>query len=153
MSKNRTADIVRKMAEPVAEELNYELVDVEYVKEGSTWYLRLYIDKPGGITLDDCKAMNDKMDVLLDEQDPIPHAYTFEVCSPGLDRPLKTDRDFEKYKGELVEVNLYRQLNGTKHYEGVLIGRENNIITIENENEIMNFSQDDVSVVRRVIQF
>lgn len=153
MAKSKIADIVRKLAEPVAEELNFDLVDVEYVKEGSTWYLRVYIDKPGGVSLDDCEAMNNKMDPLLDEHDPIPHSYVFEVSSPGLDRPLKTDRDFERCRGELVEVRLYRPLDGKKTFEGTLMGKENNIITIENESGILSFPQEDVALVKRVIQF
>lgn len=120
----KIADTVRSLAEPVIERLNagIELLEAEYVKEGSDWYLRLYIDKQGGITLDDCQLVSEALNDLLDEADVIKGKYLFEVSSPGLDRPLKTDRDFERYQGEDVEVhlmrgptaaNFYREIKGT----------------------------------------
>lgn len=153
MAKSNIVKLVREMAEPIADELGYELVDVEYVKEGQDWHLRIYIDKPGGISIDDCTLMNSKIDPLLDEKDIVSNAYIFEVSSPGLDRPLKTDRDFEKYKGEEVEVNLYKAIDGTKHFEGELIGRQDGLIKIEIDKEEMIFPQESVAVIRRTIKF
>ncbi len=154
MAENKTEKFVRELAEPIARQLDYELVDVEFVKEGSNRFLRIYIDKPDGIMIDDCQRMNDAIEPILDEKDPIPDAYYLEVCSPGLDRPLKTDRDFEKYSGELVEVNLFEALNGEKHYEGELLGRKDGIVEIldENGNKI-SFPKEKISIIRRVIIF
>lgn len=123
----KIADTVRSLAEPVIERLNagIELLEAEYVKEGSDWYLRLYIDKQGGITLDDCQLVSEALNDLLDEADVIKGKYLFEVSSPGLDRPLKTDRDFERYQGEDVEVHLYAPADGGKIFTGKLKGREN----------------------------
>lgn len=162
MAGSKIEKLVTELALPEAEKLGFELVDVEFVKEGSTWFLRIYIDKPGGIMIDDCELMNNAVEPLLDERDPISQAYYLEVCSPGLDRPLKTDRDFEKYKGELVEVNLYKALNGEKHFEGRLIGRENGVVTILEETFNRNgkktgetqleFPVESISIIRRVIE-
>ena len=103
----KIADTVRAIAEPVIEKLNagIELIEVEYVKEGADWYLRLYIDKEGGVTLDDCQLVSEALNDILDETDPVKGKYIFEVSSPGIDRPLKTDRDFERYRGTDVEVH------------------------------------------------
>lgn len=162
MAGSKIERLVTQLALPEAEKLGFELVDVEFVKEGSTWFLRIYIDKPGGIMIDDCELMNDAIEPLLDEADPISQAYYLEVCSPGLDRPLKTDRDFEKYKGELVEVNLYKALNGEKHFEGRLIGRESGVVTILEETfnrtgkktgeTQLEFPVEAISIIRRVIE-
>ena len=103
---------------PIVEEYGFELVDVEYVKEGSNWYLRAFIDKPGGITINDLEGVSRKLSDLLDEEDFISDAYILEVSSPGLGRPLKKDRDFDRSIGEEIEVHLYRSLNGNKQYVG-----------------------------------
>ena len=132
----------------------FELVDVEYVKEGPNWYLRIYIDKPGGITIDDCKIVSEEVSDLLDKEDPIPQRYFLEVSSPGLERPLKKDSDFEKFKGELVEVRLFKAINGKKIYIGELIGLIDNkiVITLDSE-ETIEFEKEKVSLVRRSIIF
>ena len=114
------------------------------------WYLRLYIDKQGGITLDDCQLVSEALNDLLDEADVIKGKYLFEVSSPGLDRPLKTDRDFERYQGEDVEVHLYAPADG-KIFTGKLKGRENGeIVILENGSEL-RFPVKDVSLVKRTI--
>ena len=149
----KIADTVRSLAEPVIERLNagIELLEAEYVKEGSDWYLRLYIDKQGGITLDDCQLVSEALNDLLDEADEIKGKYLFEVSSPGLDRPLKTDRDFERYQGEDVEVHLYAPADGGKIFTGKLKERENGeIVILENGSEL-RFPVKDVSLVKRTI--
>ena len=162
MAGSKIEKFVMQLALPEAEKLGFELVDVEFVKEGANWFLRIYIDKPDGIMIDDCELMNNAVEPLLDEADPISQAYYLEVCSPGLDRPLKTDRDFEKYKGELVEINLYKALNGEKHFEGRLIGRENGVVTILEETfnrsgkktgeTQLEFPVESISIIRRMIE-
>lgn len=109
-----------KLMLPIVEEMNFELVDVEYVKEGGTWYLRAYIDKPGGIAIDDCELISRALSDELDAQDFIEDSYILEVSSPGLGRPLKKDRDFERSIGQEVEVRTFRAIDGQKEFTGIL---------------------------------
>ena len=153
MSKSRIEQVVEELAEPILEELNYELVDVEFKKEKGDWYLRFYIDKPGGITLDDCQKFSERISDKLDETDPIPHRYYLEVSSPGLDRPLKQDTDFVRFKGRKVHVKLYRSVNGIKNYYGSLIGLEDGKVVIEDEGQIYSFPRQDIAVIRLVVEF
>ena len=104
---------------PITEEYGFELVDVEYVKEGSTWYLRAYIDKPGGIDINDCEKVSRRLSDLLDEKDYIEDAYILEVSSPGLGRPLKKEKDFKRSMGEEVEIRTYRMIDKQKEFTGV----------------------------------
>ncbi|NLL04322.1 MAG: ribosome maturation factor RimP [Clostridiaceae bacterium] len=153
MVKKKIEKIVAEFAEPIANKHLFELVDVEFIREGTNWYLRIYIDKPGGITIDDCKIVSEEISDILDEKDPIDQSYFLEVSSPGLDRPLKKDSDFEKFKGELVEVKVYKPIDGRKIFEGELIGLIDNKITIKIDDEKVEFEKDQVAVVRRVIKF
>lgn len=129
-SKNIVA-IVRELAEPLAEELGLVLWDVEYVKEGTEWYLRITIDTDEGVTIDDCERMHRAIDPLLDEADPIENSYHLEVSSPGLERELKTDFHFATCTGELVEVRLFAPVDGIKIWKGVLAPVEDGKICIE----------------------
>lgn len=149
MSKLNTAQIVTEFTKPIAEELNYELVDVEFIKEAGNWFLRIYIDKDGGITTDDCEILSRRLSDILDEKDPIEQSYFLEVSSPGLDRPLKKESDFEKYKDNDVEVRLYKPIDNKKVFEGILVGLVNNkIIITTNDNQKLEFSKEDVSLVK-----
>ena len=139
---NNTEKRVEELVMPIIEKNNFELVDVEFVKEGQNWFLRLYVDKPGGILIDDCELVSREVEKLLDESDPIEQAYILEVSSPGLDRPLKKDKDFERYKGEIIDIKLYKPVNGKKAYEGELVGLIDGKIVIKDEND--DFS--DVSI-------
>jgi ribosome maturation factor RimP len=145
--------VIFELATPIVEDLNYELVDVEFIKESANWYLRVYIDKPGGISIDDCQAVSQKMSDILDEKDPIEQFYYLEVSSPGLERPLKTERDFFKYKGELVEVKVFQPLNGKKKFEGELIGLIEDMIVINQDGNNIEFEKDKVARVKRTIKF
>ncbi|QXM06108.1 ribosome maturation factor RimP [Crassaminicella indica] len=135
MAKKRVTDIVEELVVAFVEENELELVDVEFVKEGQNWFLRVYIDKPGGVTIDDCQYVSEYISEKLDELDPIEQNYYLEVSSPGLDRPLKKDKDFEKYKGRMVEVNLYQALDGKKRIEGVLAGLKDGFIVLEMDKD------------------
>lgn len=140
---------------PIVEAHSFELVDVEYVKEGSNWYLRAYIDKPGGITVDDCEIVSRALSDKLDEKDFIDEAYILEVSSPGLSRPLKKDKDFKRSLGLLVEVRLYKAVDKLKVYEGVLTDFDDNTITIavdEEENTIA-FERQNIALVRLALDF
>jgi ribosome maturation factor RimP len=145
--------VITELAAPIVEGLNYELVDVEFVKEGANWYLRIYIDKPGGISIDDCQAVSEKMSEILDKRDPIEQGYYLEVSSPGLERPLKTERDFIKYKGELVEVKVFQPIDGKKVFEGELVGLIEDMIVISQDGNNIGFEKDKVAIVKRAFKF
>lgn len=151
----KVTETVKALAEPVIEGLQagIELIEVEYVKEGADWYLRLYIDKAGGVTLDDCQLVSEALNDLLDEADPIKGKYIFEVSSPGIDRPLKTDRDFVRYQGEEIEIHLYAPVENNKIFTGTLIGRENGEILLNQNGTERRFAEKDVSLVKRTIHW
>ena len=142
---------VATLAQPVIEGLNMDLIDTEYIKEGSKWILRLYIDKDGGVGLDDCQIVSEALTDLLDNADIIKTPYTFEVSSPGLDRPLKTDKDFRRYKGETVEVHLYAPLEKSKLYTGILQDRKDGVITVVCDGKEIGFAEKDVAKINRAI--
>lgn len=153
MAKKSIEQIVRGLALPIAEELECELVDVEYKKEGAHWYLRLYIDKPDGVSIDDCQALSERVSDVLDQEDPIPHNYFLEVSSVGIDRPLKKDEDFVRYKGRKVDLKLYRAIEGSKNYSGELIGLVDGNIQIRVDKKVMEFKRDEVAIVRLAVEF
>jgi len=139
---------------PLVEAHNFELVDVEYVKEGGTWYLRAYIDKPGGITVDDCEIISRALSEALDETDFIDEAYILEVSSPGLGRPLKKERDFARSLGEEVELHTYRAINKQKIFFGILSAYDKDNITIELEGESkLIFPRTDVALIKLAFDF
>ncbi|MCR1840699.1 ribosome maturation factor RimP [Murimonas intestini] len=139
---------------PIVEANQFELVDVEYVKEGSNWYLRAYIDKPGGITVDDCEVVSRALGDLLDKNDFIDEAYILEVSSPGLGRPLKKEKDFKRSLGQEIEVRTYRAIDRQKEFTGILKSYEKDGFTIELENgEEMEFAKSDVALVRLAFDF
>ncbi len=139
---------------PLMKEHNFELVDVEYVKEAGTWYLRAYIDKEGGITVDDCEVINRKLSDWLDEEDFIEESYILEVSSPGLGRPLKKEKDFVRSIGKEVDVKLYKALNKQKDYTGVLEAYDKNTVTLgmEDGSQIV-FNRPDIALIRLAFDF
>ncbi|CZR96635.1 MULTISPECIES: ribosome maturation factor RimP [unclassified Clostridioides] len=153
MKKNLEATI-EEIVTKITDEHGFEMVDVEYVKEAGEYYLRVYIDKEEGISLNECELVSRELSPILDEKDPIKENYFLEVSSPGLDRALKKDRDFVRYKGRDVDLKLYKALNGCKQFEGELVGltEDNNIKIIVNSEE-MEFNRKDVAIVRLAIKF
>ena len=139
---------VWQLAEPLVRENGCSLWDVEYVREGSEWYLRLYIDKDGGVNIDDCERISRAVDPILDEKDPIPESYRFEVCSAGLERTLKRPSDFERFMGAAVLVRLFQPKNGTKEYPGILRGYNNGAVTVEYGSDTLTFEKSEVALVR-----
>ena len=139
---------VWQLAEPLVRENGCSLWDVEYVREGSEWYLRLYIDKDGGVNIDDCERISRAVDPILDEKDPIPESYRFEVCSAGLERALKRPSDFERFMGAAVLVRLFQPKNGTKEYPGILRGYDNGAVRVEYGTETLTFEKSEVALVR-----
>jgi len=153
MPKKKVENIVHELAKPVLDRRGFELVEIEYKKEGSDWYLRLYIDKEGGITINDCQSVSEELSDLLDEADPIEHSYIFEVSSPGIERPLKTDRDYEKNNGKPVEVRLFSALNGKKVLEGILKGHTPEEVEIEVDGKNMHIEKNAIALIKPVIKF
>lgn len=139
---------------PLLEKHQFELVDVEYVKEAGNWYLRTYIDKEGGITVDDCEVISRKLNEWLDQEDFIEDSYIMEVSSPGLGRPLKKDKDFARSMGAEVEVKLYKARNKQKEYTGILKAYDKDTVTIELEDgadEI--FTRVEIALIRLAFDF
>ena len=154
MSKRETYEQkTEEILIPIVDELGFELVDVEYVKEGSTWYLRTYIDKPGGITIDDCEVVSRRLSDILDEKDYIDEAYIMEVSSPGLGRPLKKEKDYKRSMGKELEIRTYRAINREKEFYGVLTAYDENSVTIDCEGEEMTFLKSDIALIRLAFDF
>jgi len=146
--------MTEKLIQPIVTELGFELVDVEYVKEVGTWYLRAYIDKPGGITIDDCETVSRKFSDILDEKDYIEDAYIFEVSSPGLGRPLKKGKDFQKNLGEEVEIKTYRAINKQKDFIGILKAYDDKTVTIAYEDHTTQvFDKSEIAIIRLALHF
>lgn len=146
---NRVEEAVEKIAEEILANTDYELVDVEYVKERD-WFLRVYIDKEGGIGLDDCQEVSGLLDEKLEELNIINDRYILEVSSPGLDRALKKEKDFKREMGKVVDITLYKAVDGEKMITGKLTGYTKDIITIDETREI---ALKDIALVRLHIDF
>ncbi len=151
--KENIATKVEALAKPVAENLGYELFDVEYVKEGPDYFLRLYITKEEGIAIEDCEAMSRAVDPLLDEADLIKDHYYLEVSSVGLDRPLKKEKDFLYFMGEMIEVKLHRPQEGSDYWVGRLIAYENGSFTIDAKGVEIAFAVKDARLIRPWVDF
>ncbi|ABR48829.1 protein of unknown function DUF150 [Alkaliphilus metalliredigens QYMF] len=151
---NKIESITEDLITPIVEAEQFELVDIEFKKEGPHKYLRVYIDKPGGITLDDCQKVSEGLSKKLDEADPIVENYFLEVSSPGLDRPLKREVDFLKFKGEMIELKLYEAIDGQKTIEGELVGLIDDKIVIKiSETEEVEMPREKVAITKLAIKF
>ena len=144
---------VAAFAEPIVAQHGCSLWDVEYVREGSSYVLRQYIDKEGGVDISDCEAISRAVDPILDERDPIPDSYQFEVCSAGLERALKRPEDFGRFLGSPVTVKLYRPYNGLKELPAILRGYEDGRVTVEAGKETITFEKSQVALVRLRVEF
>jgi ribosome maturation factor RimP len=153
VSAPKIKSIVESFAAPYLEENGFELVDVEYVREGSNWFLRVYVDKEGGIEIDDCGRISEFISAKLDELDPISEAYFLEVSSPGAERPLKKAEDVAKAVGEHVFVTTYEQIDGAKEFEGRLEGFDGETLTIVIGRRKHAIPYDKVASARLAIAF
>lgn len=142
-----------QLVQPIIDENHFELVDVEYVKEGANWYLRVYADKEGGINIDDCVLISRALEEKLDQEDFIQEAYILEVSSPGLGRPLKKEKDFARNLGKDVELKLYRPFEKQKEWEGTLIDYNTETITIQIEEDKIEFNRNDIALIRLALDF
>ncbi|MBQ8147603.1 MAG: ribosome maturation factor RimP [Lachnospiraceae bacterium] len=141
------------LVQPILDENHFELWDVEYVKEGANYYLRVYADKEGGITIDDCVTISRALEAKLDEDDFIQEAYILEVSSPGLGRPLKRERDFLRSIGAEVDVKLYQALNGQKEFTGILKEYKDEQILLELEDGELELKRSDIALIRLAFDF
>lgn len=143
-----------KLLTPIVEGLGFELVDVEYVKEGSNWYLRGYIDKEGGITIDECVDVSRLFNEKLDQEDFIEDSYIMEISSPGLGRPLKKEKDYARSMGKELEIRTYRAVNRQKEFYGILTAYDADTVTITLEDEsTMIFQKNDLALIRLAFDF
>ena len=155
MSKREEYEkLAEELVMPIINENNFELIDVESVKEASNYYLRFYIDKEGGITVDDCEIVSRALGDLLDEKDFIEESYILEVSSPGLGRPLKKEKDFKRSLGMEVEIHLYKAVDRQKDYTGVLTAYTDNDVTISiDEEKEMKFERKAIALIRLAFDF
>lgn len=155
MSKRETYEArTEELITPILTRMNFELVDVEYVKEGGTWYLRAYIDKEGGITVNDCEAVAREMNDILDREDYVEDSYVFEVSSPGLGRPLKKEKDYVRSLGKKVEIRTYRAIEREKEFYGILLAYDEKTVTIELEGGgTLTFEKADIALIRLAFDF
>lgn len=138
---------------PIMEANQFELVDVEYVKEGSSWYLRAYIDKEGGISIDDCELVSRALSDLLDQEDFIEEAYILEVSSPGLLRPIKKDKDFQRNVGKEIEVHLFKMMDKKKELIGILTAFDVDTLTLQTEEKEIRLNRKEAALIRPYIEF
>ena len=154
MSRKEVLKKLRGICNSIAEDLDYELVDLEYVKENGRYFLRVYIHKDGGVDLEDCQKMSKNLSEKLDQEDPIRDTYYLEVSSPGLDRPLKSDKDLKRSIESDIEIKLYSPFDGKKDYEGKLIYFDSDSIKIEKDNQkIVEIPRESISMIRLSVKF
>ncbi len=158
MQAKEVEELIAKMVEPLLEGSDMTLVDVEYVRE-KDWYLRIFLDKPGGVEIDDCQEISEKLTAILDDQDPIPDKYFLEVSSPGIDRPLKKDKDFEAAYGTKVDILFTTPWNGLRNVTGELVAHDDESVQIKKIIKGKMFKNPDrierniISVIRPHIDF
>ena len=150
---SKIEESVWKYIEPTVNDLGLSIYDVEYVKEGTSWYLRVFIDKEDGVSIEDCENVSRAIDPLLDELNPIKTAYSLEVSSPGIERVLRRDEHFNNYLNSKVEVSLFKPIDGNKKIECVLIGIDSNEITVNYEDKNIKIDRKDISVVKTIYEF
>ncbi|GAW94307.1 ribosome maturation factor RimP [Calderihabitans maritimus] len=138
---------------PVVTEMGYELVDIQYGREGSKWILRIFIDHPEGIGLDDCEMVSRQVEKRLDEEDPIPHSYVLEVSSPGIERPLKLPHDYERFKGRLATIKTYGPVDGRRKFTGTLQGLKDDQVIITENGKNISIPLEMVSRAHLTIEF
>ncbi len=148
MSNSKMESAIAQIINPKLVELGIELVDIKYTREGGYWFLRVFIDKPSGIGLEDCQLVSEIIDPLLDEHDPIPHTYTLEVSSPGLDRPLKKTADFVKFTGENVKLTTYIPVEGKRKFKGKIIAAENHSVILDVDGASIVLPLEQIALAR-----
>lgn len=143
---------VEQLSLPILATLQYELVDIEFKKEGADWYLRIFIDKPDGINHQDCQNASEKISMCLDEADPITYHYILEVSSPGIERPIKSEKDYKDALGKMVEVKLFKKIHNVKIYKGILMHYDGNKIVLDTNDETITIDKTDIAIIKPFIK-
>lgn len=151
--KKKVEEILYDISMPILEKYNFEFVDAEYKKEGGQWYLRLFIDKEGGITIDDCQLVSEILSDKLDEIDPIDHSYILEVSSPGIDRPLKTERDYKRNLNKELEIKFYDSYDGKKTIEATLLDFDDEKVKLDYKGKEIEVDKKAIAIMRPLIKF
>mgnify|MGYP003784062603 CR=1 FL=1 len=149
----RVEDRVVKLAEPIVAQWGLELVDIQYRKEGPHWYLRVFIDKEGGVGLEDCQRVSEGLGGILDKSDPIPHNYILEVSSPGLERPLKKKKDFIRFQGHEIKVRTYAPIDGRRNFRGQLQGVMDESVVMEVDKKSYSIPMEKIAKAQLVVEF
>jgi ribosome maturation factor RimP len=144
---------VREVVEPILQSQGYELVDLEYQRESRGWVLRIYLDREGGITLDDCTGVSHEVGAVLEVKDVIPNAYVLEVSSPGLTRPLKKPEDFNRFRNQLVKIKLFQPLDGRRNFKGILLGLEGETVRVEADGQVFEIPLQSIAKANLEIDF
>ncbi|MDI7247339.1 MAG: ribosome maturation factor RimP [Bacillota bacterium] len=144
-------NLVTGVVQPMMDEKGIELVDVEYVREGGQWYLRVYIDRPEGVSMDDCEWVNNELGRKLDDLDPIPQSYVLEVSSSG-EKPLRRESDYERFRGRMVLVNTYSPIDGKKSFQGRLLGMVDGRVRLDLDGRIVEVPREKISRARLVVE-
>jgi ribosome maturation factor RimP len=144
---------VREVVEPILQSQGYELVDLEYQRESRGWVLRIYLDREGGITLDDCTGVSHEVGAVLEVKDVIPNAYVLEVSSPGLTRPLKQPEDYNRFRNQLVKIKLFQPLDGRRNFKGILLGLEGETVRVEVDQQLFEIPLQSIAKANLEIDF
>lgn len=151
---SKLEELVYKLAEPIAGQIGCEIIEAEYKKEGADYFLRVYLDREeGSVDLDACEYVSKRLSDALDREDPIPEAYYLEVCSPGIDRILKRDKDFVRFAGRKVDVKLYAAKDGMKEFSGILVGKQADTVSVEVGERTMEFKPEEIAYIRLAVEF
>lgn len=153
MKKVPICQSVKELVEPVIENEHLELVDVEFKKEGKDWYLRVFIDKAQGVTVEDCQNISRQIEDMIEIDELVSSAYILEVSSPGLDRPLKSEKDFLRYQGRKVAVNTFRAIENRKHFSGIIKSCVDEELCLEEQGKFINISLDNIAKAKLEIEF
>ncbi len=151
--REKIRQLVTQYVAPIALAKEVELVDVEFVREGGQWFLRVFIDKPGGVTIDDCQAVSEPLSAELDRLDPISYSYTLEVSSPGLERPLRKDDDYVKFAGRKIRLTTFEAINGKKDWQGRLIGLVDGEVQVETESGMLSIPLRKIARANLAVEF
>ncbi|MGE5574388.1 MAG: ribosome maturation factor RimP [Bacteroidota bacterium] len=151
MKSQDIENLVTGLVQPMVDEKGIELVDVEYVREGGQWYLRVYIDRPEGVSMDDCEWVNNELGRKLDDLDPIPQSYVLEVSSSG-EKPLRRESDYERFRGRMVLVNTYSPIDGKKSFQGRLLGMVDGRVRLDLDGRIVEVPREKISRARLVVE-
>ncbi len=153
MKSEKLLQEVREVVEPILQSQGYELVDLEYQRESRGWVLRIYLDREGGITLDDCTGVSHEVGAVLEVKDVIPNAYVLEVSSPGLTRPLKKPEDYNRFRNQLVKIKLFQPLDGRRNFKGILLGLEVETVRVEADGQVFEIPLQSIAKANLEIDF